>query len=143
MINSLSKSSLTKLYETKIDNARKQFDNSSALSILLASDIDPKMLEAFLIYYNSLGVSMTQPVEDWINRAGNNCKRIGLTELGESLCLHAKHEANHHLMMIDDTKFLVTDWNHKYEPKLNLEQTLKQPITDGVQNYIELHENVI
>ncbi len=143
MPNSLSNPSLTQLYEAKIDVARKQFDNSSALSIILASDVDPKMLEAFLIYYNALGVSMTQPVEDWINRAGNNCKRIGLTELGQALCSHAKHEAGHHLMMINDTKFLVTDWNRKYEPKLDAKQMLEQPITDGVENYIKLHEDMI
>lgn len=49
MLNSLSKSSLTELYEDKIKVARNRFDDNPALSIILAPDVNPKMLEAFLI----------------------------------------------------------------------------------------------
>ena len=139
----LTKNSLTEVYETKIDAARKRFSNSPALSVILDPNVDPQVLEAYLIYYKSLGVAMTEPVESWIRRAGEACKAKGMQEIGKSLCSHAQHEAGHEQMMISDTKALVERWNSKYEPKLDVQQLLDQPLTKGVRDYIKLHEDVI
>ncbi len=120
-----------------------RFWSNDQISIILASDVSPKFLEAFLIYFNALGVSMTEPVEDWIDRAGKSCESKRLTEIGQSLRLHAKHEAGHHSMMINDTKVLVDRWNSRHEPKLDVAQLLAQPVTNGVRSYINLHEDII
>ena len=139
----LTKTAITKLYETKIYEARKRFSNAPALSVILDPDVNPQVLEAFLVYYKSLGVYMTEPVESWIDRAGEACKAKGMEAIGKSLCSHAKHEAGHEQMMIRDTKVLVARWNSKYEPKLDVQQLLEQPKTQGVLDYIKLHEDVI
>lgn len=143
MNNLLTKNPVAELYQARIDKARQQFADSPALSTILSPDIEPKTLEAFLIYYNALGVGMTEPVESWINRAGEACKAKGLEEIGKSLCLHAKHEAGHEQMMMKDTHVLVANWNSRYEPKLNAEELIAQTPTKGVRNYIQLHEDVI
>lgn len=143
MSNLLTKNPAAELYQARIDKARKQFADSPALSTILSPDIEPKTLAAFLIYYNALGVSMTKPVETWIDRAGEACKAQGLKEIGKSLCLHAKHEAGHEQMMMKDTEVLVADWNTRYEPKLNAEELMAHPATEGVRKYIQLHEDVI
>jgi hypothetical protein len=101
------------------------------------------VLELFLIFFNALGVQMTRPVEDWIRRAGERCTEIGLGELGRALCAHAKQEAGHHLMMIEDTRRLVARWNARRTSKLDADRVLAQPMTNGVRMYCELHEDVI
>ena len=131
------------IYEFEVSKARDAFIERPALLELLDPDADPIFIELFLIYYNALGVSMTEPVESWICRAGERCKQIGFIDLGASLCVHATHEAGHHEMMINDTQHLVEQWNKKHSFQLDAQEILAQPITPGVQNYIKLHEDVI
>ncbi len=132
-----------KLYEPQISVARAEFSNNAAASTILDPNVDPKLLKAFLIYFNSLGVAMTEPVDNWIKRAGENCIKMGLTELGQALCLHAQHESGHHEMMINDTEVTIKHWNESHKPILNSQEVLAEPITEGVNEYIKLHENVI
>lgn len=131
------------LYEPRIHAARTQFVSNSAVSAIIAPDMEPIVLELFFIYYNALGVNMTEPVEGWIHRAGVRCEEIGLTELGRSLRAHAKHEAGHHLMMIEDTQNLVAYWNKRHSLTLDADQLLAQPMTPSVVRYRQLHEDVI
>ena len=131
------------VYEDEIAKAREQFAMNPALSVITDPDADPKLLTAFFLYFSALGVAMTEPVDSWITRAGEASKSKGFSQIGQALCLHAKHEAGHHLMMIQDTKALVNYWNSKYEPKLDAEELLAHPLTDGVRNYAQLHEDVI
>ena len=99
--------------------------------------------QLFFIKFSAMGVAMTEPVEDWIRRAGENCVDK-IPWLGDALKRHAKHEANHHLMMISDTQYLINDWNNRgFTPVLDAATVLDQPITDGVRAYSELHENTI
>ena len=87
--------------------------------------------------------TMTQPVEDWIKRAGTSCETLGYKELGKQLAKHAIHEADHHLMMIEDTKHLVDKWNKLYFPKFDAEELMNQPSSQAVINYQQLHEHYI
>ncbi|MFY0539080.1 hypothetical protein [Nannocystis pusilla] len=50
---------------------------------------------------------MTAPVEGWIRRAGERCLAAGLNEIGNALVAHARHEAGHDAMMVDDTRSLA------------------------------------
>lgn len=131
------------LYTSRVQAARTRFATNTALSAVLNPEIDEAVLELFLIYFNALGVSMTEPVEDWICRAGERCQAIGLAELGRSLRAHARQEAGHHLMMIEDTRTLVAGWNARRTPTLDADLILGQPATDGVRLYRKLHEEVI
>jgi hypothetical protein len=110
---------------------------------LVGGAITAAELELFLIYFSALGVHMTEPVEGWIRRAGERCEELGFLQLGRTLKLHSKHEANHHLMMIEDTKMLTARWNRRHAQRLDAERLLALPMTPANLAYIELHESVI
>jgi len=131
-----------KNYEQRVQQARSLFKDSKIVNTLRASD--DELLELFLINFCAFGVGMTEPVESWVRRAGERCEAIGLTDLGHALKMHAKHEANHHLMMIEDTKSLTAFWNERRKgERLNAEKLLARPIPAGVAQYQKLHEDII
>ncbi len=131
---------LMSTYEAQMINQRENFGKRL---IAFFKEKDPKTLMLFWINFSSYGVGMTEPVEDWIRRAGNKCKVLGYEILGEQLRKHAIHEANHELMMIEDTKKLISQWNMIYPSKLDAERILKRPLTDPVLRYQRLHEDYI
>src|SRR5260370_42384890 len=86
---------------------------------------------------------MTEQGESWVDRAGRRCEKIGLPKLGRSLRLHAKAEANHHLMVIEDTRALAARWDARWLTALNWDRLRAQPMSVGVERYRALHEDVI
>jgi hypothetical protein len=127
------------LYESTLETYRLEFGDR--LSTIFLEN--PRTLMLFWIHFCSQGVGMTEPVEDWIRRAGNKCKDLGYTALGTALCKHAIHEAKHELMMIRDTKNLISQWNKLYTPLLEAEAVLKSPYNEAVIQYQDLHESYI
>jgi len=127
-------------YEETLVNYRKKF--ADVVSPLLAEN-NQKTLLLFWIFFSSNGVGMTEPVEDWIRRAGKNCEKLGYKELGIQLGKHAIHEADHQLMMIEDTKKFIERWNKQYTPKLTAQDFFNKPMTEAVNNYRILHEHFI
>src|SRR5205085_8863457 len=91
---------LVNLYEAGVEPARRHFPKNSQIGMLLAPAIDPLVLERFFIHFCSLGVALTEPVEDWLVRSGRRCEEVGFAELGRALRAHSKAESGHHLMMI-------------------------------------------
>jgi hypothetical protein len=133
-------------YESALAPARQRFAENPKFRAVVAGAVDPALLELFLVHFTALGVAMTEPVDGWIRRAGERCKAIGLDELGVALVTHAKHEAGHHLMMIEDTKKLASRWNARHaQPgqQIDPDVLLRLPATPGVRRYRELHEAVI
>jgi len=114
-----------------------------AVRALLDPAIEPRLLHRFLIEYCALGVQMTEPVEGWIRRAGERCKAVGLTQLGDNLSKHAAHEAGHERMFIDDTKKLTALFNARYGEALDAQVLLGQAPTASMRQYIQLHEETI
>jgi len=144
LAKSISSLKAIEIYETRLCAVRTLFEQESALvTQILAPRIEPDVLELFLIYFSGLGVAMTEPVEGWIRRAGAACQEMGLDELGRSLITHASHEANHHLMLIEDTRSLVDRWNERHQAPIHADEILAHPATEGVLRYRELHEKVI
>jgi hypothetical protein len=139
----LSLQSASNPYETNIQSLRQEVLEHPATRALLDPHISPVLLERFLIEWCALGVQVTEPVEGWIRRAGARCEELGLPEIGRGLQAHAKHEANHHLMFIEDTRALVARWNERRSPRLDADALLAQPMTPGMRDYIELHERTI
>lgn len=130
-------------YERCLEPARVKFAGSRTLSSILAPGIDPVLLELFLIYCAFLGVAMTEPVEDWIRKAGEGCEQFGLRELGCALRRHSNQEAGHDLMLRKDTRALVHRWNARHSFALNVDFMIGQRMSEGVRAYRKLHEEVI
>ena len=135
--------SLLAQYEQGVEGARSHFEEDAGLARIMAPDVDPLALEAFLIHFCSLGVALTEPVEGWLIRSSERCTAIGMTQLGRALRSHAKAESGHHLMMIRDTHALVARWNARRQPTLDAEQLLTCPTTPGGRMYQQLHEDTI
>jgi hypothetical protein len=131
------------LYAPRIARAREMIKSAPVAEKLLAPEIDPQVLERFLIEYCSLGVQITEPVEGWIARSGKRCIELGLKDIGEALVHHATHEANHHLMFIEDTKKLVARWNARQGQALDADALIARKPTRAMQHYIQLHEETI
>ena len=93
-------------YNELLAPARERFETSPGLNAIRSTN-DPRMLEAFLLYFCAIGAQMTEPVERWIRRAAGRCAALGLSELAEALTGHARAEAGHHLMMIADLRALA------------------------------------
>src|ERR1700682_5037396 len=130
-------------YDQLLTPARQRFDRHPSIEALFRNALGPVILERFLIYFSALGVGMTEPVEEWIRRAGRRCGDLGLSDLAKALDAHAHQEADHHLLMQADTQRLVELWNENHEPKMNAAALLALAPTPGVIGYRELHENVI
>jgi hypothetical protein len=130
-------------YEVSMEPARTRFSESRTLSLIQAPDINPALLELFHLYFTSVGVAMTERVEDWIRRAGERCEQIGLRELGRALRVHSNQEAGHHVMLIEDTRLLVDRWNARHSFALEADLILGQGMTEGVRRYRKLHEDGI
>src|SRR5207244_2835133 len=131
------------VYEGHLREARGTFARRWETLGITASTREPAWYERFMINFCSLGVSMTEPVESWIYRAGARCLEIGLEELGRRLQAHARHEAGHHELMIRDTRALVENWNRHHAEQLDADGLLARPPSRGAVRYRRLHENVI
>ena len=93
-------------YNQLLAPARERFETSPGLNAIRSTN-DPRMLEAFLLYFCAIGAQMTEPVETWIRRAADRCAVLGLSDLAEAFSpRHAHAEAGHHLM--DDCRSSVT-----------------------------------
>jgi hypothetical protein len=130
-------------YESALLAERARFAASATLRDLLSPAVAPDRLHLFLTHFCALGVSMTEPVERWIRRAGQRCQDLGLVRLGRFLVEHARHEAGHHEMMIEDTRHLCSRWNSSGRPPLDADRLLALAMPDGVRRYRDLHEEVI
>lgn len=128
-------------YETALAEARENFRVNAFNQ--LVTEKDPQKLMSFWLNFCSKGVGMTEPVESWIKRAGEKCIELGFTDLGADLKRHATHEADHHLLMIDDTRNLAKRWNQFYSPTLTSENLISSSFPDSVKDYRQLHENCI
>jgi hypothetical protein len=129
-------------YESSMGSARTQI-LELVQSTVLDPGIDPCVLRLFLIHFSAQGVGMTEPVESWVDRAGQRCEQIGLAELGRFLRMHSGEEANHHLWFIDDLRLLIPMWNACATESLSVDELLRRPLTGGVHRYRKLFEDVI
>lgn len=130
-------------YAPHIERARERITTDRGLAPLLDPQTDPDRVLAFLIQFSALGVQMTEPVERWIKGAGQRCQELGLKRLGRALVEHAKHEAGHHQMMIDDLGLLCDRWVSTGRPELDARALLAQPQTPAMKRYVEIHEDTI
>src|SRR5262245_35003336 len=137
-------SSLRNEYERCLTQARNNFGERTSISMVMDDRLDSDLLHIFLVYFSALGVGMTEPVESWIKRAGERCHEIGLSEIGSALIRHAKQEAGHHRLMIDDVHILARHWNQRRGVRpLDSEVLLSRSLPPSVTQYRSLHQRVI
>lgn len=130
-------------YEERVSPARAHFARNSWVTLVIAGELAPDRLEAFLLCYCALGVQMTAPVEGWIRRAGERCLAIGLDDLGKALIAHSHHEADHDALMVSDTHALAAQRRNAGRGTISAEALIAHPATPGIQRYIQVHEDVI
>src|SRR5215831_451622 len=106
-------SGLRSEYERRLTQARNHFAQRKSLSMIQDTALEADLLHIFLVYFSAFGVGMTEPVESWIERAGERCHEIGLSAIGSALIRHAGQEAGHHHLMIDDVHILARNWNER------------------------------
>lgn len=143
---SMSKPSLSgslEMYEERVQSARARFAGGAWATRVIGGELSADELERFLLCFCALGVQMTAPVEGWIRRAGERCLALGQNELGTALVAHARHEAGHDAMMVDDTRSLAARRSQAGRPVPAPETLLAHPATPGIQRYVNVHEDVI
>src|ERR1700761_8875000 len=129
-------------YNQLLAPTRERFERSPGLNAVRSTN-DPRMLEAFLLYFCAIGARMTEPVETWIRQAADRCAIVGFPELGEALSRHAQAEAGHHLMMIADLRALADHWNLRHTPPVDADELLRIAPSRGARNYCLVHEENI
>jgi hypothetical protein len=129
-------------YNRLLAPAREKFETNPGLNAIRSTN-DPRMLEAFLLYFCAIGAQMTEPVETWIGRAAGRCADLRLSELGAALSRHARAEAGHHLMMIADLRSLADHWNLRYAPPVDADELLRLRPSYGASRYCLVHEENI
>jgi hypothetical protein len=127
------------VYELAVRSARHRIMSHPALAALFAADAEPAFLEMFLVQFNSLGVGMTEPVEDSLRRAGQLCQDAGLPDVARALRGHARRKAGHRLLMIRDTYALVQHWNERRRPALDADRLLDRTPTPASAALGKLH----
>ena len=131
-------------YVPAVTPARSLLESHPVPRTLLSPNIRPRQLGRFLIEYCARAVHLTEPVADWIRRAGAATRKAGFATLGDQLEQHAKHEEGHHLMLIEDTRSLGAWWNAREEHDfVDVEALLDEPPTTAAVAYINLHEETI
>jgi hypothetical protein len=130
-------------YEREIQTARARFANNRWTKAILEGQPAPEALERFLLYFCALGVQMTKPVESWISRAGARCEEIGLADLGKNLKKHAKAEAGHDVMFVNDARSIADRIRNRTGSGVDVDLLLATPATPGIDAYVKLHEDTI
>jgi hypothetical protein len=134
---------LARCYLPHASSTRQRITRDVKLSPLVAPGAAPGRVLAFLVQFSARGVQMTEPVEGWIRRAGQRCQELGLTRLGRTLVEHAKHEAGHHELMLEDLALLRERWAHMGYGELDTARLLAQAPTSAMKRYVAIHEDTI
>jgi len=130
-------------YLPHVQATRERLETDPVVRTLLSPDISPALLERFLIEWSARGAYMTEPVDGWIRGAGERCLALGQEKLGQQLISHARHEAGHHLMTIDDARALTRRWNTRYAQPLDVDALLAQQPTEAMREYRQVHDEAI
>jgi hypothetical protein len=126
-------------YERLLEPARQRFAASRGVEALRSSQ-DDALLESFLLHFCAFGSQMTEPVEGWLRRAAERSGAMGLAELAHALDGHARAEAGHHLMMIEDVRVLAARWNARRSLSVDAGELLNRAPSPGVLQYCSVHE---
>lgn len=131
------------LYEPYVLPARARLSTDAVMRRLSDAALEPHVLERFFLQFHALGVYMTDPLEGWVRREGQRCLMQGLDALGKGLLAQARHEAQQHVMLADDTRLLARRWNLRRPHAVDAERLLTQYPTDAMRDWRLLVEDVL
>lgn len=131
-----------KEYCAAVHPSRVNFMLSPGINFFMGQR-DPKKLHAFLLVWTAFSIKMTEKVESWIKRAGEQCEAIDLKEVGTKLKHHAVQEKDHDLMLVEDLKILIQKWNDIYNDNITENEIFKLRMPSNTDEYVLLHENTI
>ncbi|RKH17339.1 hypothetical protein D7X74_12695 [Corallococcus sp. CA047B] len=130
-------------YLPHVQETRARLESDPVVRMLLDPGIAPGVMERFLIEWSARGAYMTEPVDGWIRGAGERCIALGQEKVGRQLITHAKHEAGHHLMTIQDARVLVDTWNKRHADVLDADALVAQAPTAAMREYRQVHDEAI
>lgn len=130
-------------YESGLAPARARLAASRWATEILGPGLSPVKLERFLIHFNSLGVSMIEPLEGWTRRAATRCLELGLADLGRALVAHARGEAGGHHPLIRDTHAMVAHRRRARRATPSPEPLLSRAPTPGIVRFVRLNERTL
>ncbi|MBN9681322.1 MULTISPECIES: hypothetical protein [unclassified Corallococcus] len=122
---------------------RARLETDPVVRTLLSPDITPDLMARFLIEWSARGAYMTEPVDGWIRGAGERCIALGQEKVGRQLITHAKHEAGHHLMTLQDARVLTAQWNAGHSQQLDADALVAQAPTAAMREYRQVHDEAI
>jgi hypothetical protein len=141
--NLSSSASTIRDYQKMLQPARERFASSVGIQGMINPQTEAQTLAAFLLHFSALSVPITEPVEGWINRAGESCSALGHGKIANALHKHSKAEAGHHQYHLNDFGNLISYWNARWSPKLNKPDILAHQSTEGGERYCQIHEENI
>ncbi len=130
-------------YEKLIQPARERFALSAGIRGMINRDTQAQTMAAFLLHFSALSVPITEPVEQWISRAGESCSALGLDNIAQSLHKHSKAEAGHHQFHLNDFSALISFWNDRWSPPVTATDIIRHGSTRGGERYCRIHEDNI
>jgi hypothetical protein len=131
-------------YQRRCEPARKEFSVRKVVREICTENIDPKLLKLFMIHWSALSAGLTEPIPNYLQRAGQRCEEKGLKEMAEFFYEHEEEEEGHDNWATEDVKKLVEAWNRE-EPNFQLDskELLNEKMSPAVKRYHQLHEHVI
>ncbi|MFK0733946.1 MAG: hypothetical protein ACFKPT_30775 [Gloeotrichia echinulata GP01] len=131
-------------YQKKAELARQEFASREVVKELFTKEIEPKLLQLFMIHWSALSAGLTEPIPAYLQRAGERCQNMGLESMANFFYGHEEEEDGHENWAMDDVKELVVIWNQEQPNcQLDAQELLAKKISPAVKLYHQLHERVI
>ncbi|MGC5346350.1 hypothetical protein PZB75_20675 [Streptomyces sp. AM 4-1-1] len=139
----VTKGELFERYEIALAATRTEFENSPDIKFLLDPSTPDDLFHLWNLRWTAHGVRMTEQVESWIALAGRRSTDVGLPELGRALAAHARAEAGHEKLMMEDARALAEKWNERAKVPIDVERLIASGPLYSTRKYIAMHEEVI
>lgn len=130
-------------YVIGVQSAKDALRERKFAKEMFSGSASPEQVEMFWIFYSALAVKITVDVERWIRTAAKRCEKLGFKDLAKTLDGHANAEAGHDKMLVEDTFTLVKWRAEQGRSQLDPQKLLQMPTTKAMQDYIQLHEDVV
>jgi hypothetical protein len=122
-------------YQDRLEGARQGLKDRQELRILMADEVSPALLHAFLIQWAALTMQLQEPAERFLVEASRRCAEVGEHKLSLSLLQIAGEAIERYRLVADDTRRLAQLWNARRLPHINLTDLLTQPATASMRRF--------
>jgi hypothetical protein len=120
-------------YQERLAGARRSLKDRQELRILMAAEVSPVLLHAFLIQWAALSMQLQEPAERFLVEASRRCAEVGEHRLSLMLLQIASEAIERYRLVADDTRRLAQLWNARRLPHINLTELLTQSSTTSMK----------